>query len=229
VGWKAPHADLMFAAGPFGLAAFFMLSELLMCDILLRSVEQGPDLRGLRNFTLRQLLLWMFMYVLWVLLLAIVDSSAVPGLGRLARYLTVRGGAAWRFRCRSCCTGEVTRSSCATRGLVYRCDLCNLIHSPQQAVVGTAVVRPPQAHVCRRSGNALLVTTLRAAFPLHVIERSGRSFRMRVQAGAAGPPSETGWSVDHDPITPASFCVAHGLISPGHHGGDIVLVGKILG
>lgn len=95
VHWKMRHADLMFVAGPFGLAAFFVLSGFLIGNILLRVVEQGPDLRSWRNFTVRRLLRVMPTYVLWVLVLAIVDPSAGLGVGGLVHYLTLTQNFAW--------------------------------------------------------------------------------------------------------------------------------------
>lgn len=95
VHWKMPHADLMFIAGPFGLAAFFVLSGFLIGNILLRVVEQGVDFRGWRNFTLRRLLRVLPTYVLWVLVLASLDPPGGLHFGVLAHYLTLTQNFAW--------------------------------------------------------------------------------------------------------------------------------------
>ncbi|MHB1057141.1 MAG: acyltransferase family protein [Rhodanobacter sp.] len=95
VHWRLAHAELLFIAGPLGLAGFFVLSGFLIGGILLRIVERGPDMRAWRTFTMRRLLRVMPTYVLWLMLLAALDPSHPMGAGLFAHYLTLTQNFAW--------------------------------------------------------------------------------------------------------------------------------------
>lgn len=96
VHWHLPHADLMFVAGPFGLAGFFVLSGYLIGGLLLRIVEAGPDFRAWRSFTLRRLLRVLPTYLLWLFVLALVDPPTRPmGASVFMHYFTLTQNFAW--------------------------------------------------------------------------------------------------------------------------------------
>lgn len=94
--WHLPHADLVFVAGPLGLAGFFVLSGYLIGGMLLRIVEQRPGFRAWRGFTLRRLFRVLPTYLLWLLVLALLDPSTRPmHAGVLAHYFTLTQNLAW--------------------------------------------------------------------------------------------------------------------------------------
>jgi len=96
VHWHLPHADLMFVAGPLGLAGFFVLSGYLIGGLLLRIVETGPGIRAWRGFTLRRLLRVLPTYLLWLIVLAMVDPPTRPiHAGMFAHYFTLTQNLAW--------------------------------------------------------------------------------------------------------------------------------------
>ncbi len=96
VHWHLPHADLMFVAGPFGLAGFFVLSGYLIGGMLLRIVEAGPGFRAWRGFTLRRLLRVLPTYLLWLIVLALVDPPTYPmAAGMFMHYFTLTQNFAW--------------------------------------------------------------------------------------------------------------------------------------
>lgn len=96
VHWQLPHADLMFIPGPLGLAGFFVLSGYLIGGLLLRIVEAGPDFRAWRGFTLRRLLRVLPTYLLWLVVLALVDPPTHPmDMGVFTHYFTLTQNFAW--------------------------------------------------------------------------------------------------------------------------------------
>ena len=94
--WQLPHADLMFIGGPFGLAGFFVLSGYLIGGLLLRIVEAGPDFRAWRGFTLRRLLRVLPTYLLWLVVLVLLDPPTRPiHAGVFLHYATLTQNFAW--------------------------------------------------------------------------------------------------------------------------------------
>ncbi|MBB6240987.1 acyltransferase [Rhodanobacter sp. MP1X3] len=95
VHWQVPHADLLFIAGPLGLAGFFVLSGFLIGNMLLNIVERGPSFREWKIFTTRRLLRVMPTYILWLVLLSMLASTQQLSLSRFVHYLTLTQSFAW--------------------------------------------------------------------------------------------------------------------------------------